>query len=393
MHEVKILSDEEFVEFRKKQRRESFLHELEQMSKPARQTKSSSFSIKDVSPKKEPPKPKEESEEYASLQPLNVSEDWSDFVADLGIYSDENLSPVDAVTDERITGFQLDDEIGEGENKYSNIFKKELAMLSEVLKDVKSHGTTIRNQLNKMANPAKGSGSRSVGITKNYSDLVEAYNSINTTKLQVIKEMAALRAKQVDWQMKDRKESGPEGANVDTIADNFYKSIINGGTKNFVQNGLQRFNQAEFEYDPLFDDQSSDVLGEEMADPSELDSLERGVGFNITQPLQGNRNGYDSGVVGDEFGYIAREKNPVDICVYEVGNGYQFVALDKDGEVVDGVELPSDVNPEILASLHIRPGSDYVYDKYNRKYRVIQMGPIDISDVDEMEYPYDDDDK
>ena len=79
--------------------------------------------------------------------------------------------------------------------------------------------------------------------------------------------------------------------------------------------------------------------------------------------------------------------------MYEVGNGYQFVALDKDGEVVDGVELPSDVNPEILASLHIRPGSDYVYDKYNRKYRVIQMGPIDISDVDEMEYPYDDDDK
>ena len=254
-------------------------------------------------------------------------------------------------------------------------------MLSEVLKDVKAHGTRVNNQLKKMATPAKGAGTRSVGISKGYSDLVDAYNGINTTKLQIIKEMAALRAKQVDWRMKEKRE------------DNFYKSIINGGTKNFVQTGMQRYAALDnFEYDPIFDDQSSSVMMDKgEGDPSELDSLATGVGFNITQPLQGTRNYGNEDVIGDEFGNIAREKNPVDICVYEYGNGqYQFAALDQDGEVVEGVELPSDSNPEILESLHLRPGSDYVYDKYNRKYRVVQMGGVDISDVDDMEYPFDD---
>ena len=394
MYEIKVLSDEEFAEYKKKKRRKSFLQELEQMSKPTRQSKSSSFSIKDIKP--EPKKEEKHEEEFLptpnnGIQPINVADDWDEFVADIGGL-DPNLSVTDAITDGNIIGFQLDTEV-ETDDKYSHVFKKELAMLSEVLKDVKAHGTRVNNQLKKMATPAKGAGTRSVGISKGYSDLVDAYNGINTTKLQIIKEMAALRAKQVDWRMKEKREEGPDTQNVDSSADNFYKSIINGGTKNFVQTGMQRYAALDnFEYDPIFDDQSSSVMMDKgEGDPSELDSLATGVGFNITQPLQGTRNYGNEDVIGDEFGNIAREKNPVDICVYEYGNGqYQFAALDQDGEVVEGVELPSDSNPEILESLHLRPGSDYVYDKYNRKYRVVQMGGVDISDVDDMEYPFDD---
>jgi hypothetical protein len=385
MYEVKILSDEEFAEYRKKQKRKSFLEELEKMSKPT----SGSFSIKNIKPE-----PKKEKEPDAlppminpEMQPLNVSEDWNDFVRDLGEV--DALSPINSVTDERITGFQLDDEMMDGADKYSNVFKKELAMLSEVLKDVKTHGTRVNQQLTKMTQTGKGAGNRSVGITKNYSDLVEAYNAINTSKVQIIKTMADLRAKQVDWRMKDKANAPSESESTDNIADRFFKNIVGGGTKHFIDNSLQGYSHADFEYDPVDDSQTGGLNTEVAGDPAEIDSIAQSMGFNITQPIQGMHQYGNSGVVGDEFGNIANEKRRVDICVYEYGDGnYQFVALDSDGEVVEGVELPSDADPSIYASLHIRPGSDYVYDKYNRKYRIIQMNGVDISDIDEMEYPF-----
>ena len=207
--------------------------------------------------------------------------------------------------------------------------------------------------------------------------------------------MAALRSKQVDWKLKAIKES-PEGAgqDTDTMADMFYRNIINGGTRHVTELGAQQYPvDSSFEYNPIFDDQPSSVMQREELDPSKIDGLAMNMGFNPTQPIQGMRYGNSGMINGDEFGNIANEGKDIDICVYEYGDGqYQFVALDRDGEVVEGIELPSDTNPDVLDTLHIRPGSDYVYDFANRKYRVIQMGPVDTSDIDEMEYPYDDDD-
>ena len=394
--EIKILSDEEFAEYKKEERRKAFLEELEMMSKPAKQPGgSNSFSIKDIKPKKEEKQPEPTITPIEDVKPISVAAgDWGEFVSDLESVPLE-YSPIESITDEQMTGFQLDENLFDNDDKYSRVFKKELAMLSEVLKEVKSHGTTIRNQLNKMAGTGKGAGARSVGITKNYSDLVAAYNGINTTKLQIIKEMAALRSKQVDWKLKAIKEN-PEGAgqDTDTMADMFYRNIINGGTRHVTELGAQQYPvDSSFEYNPIFDDQPSSVMQREELDPSKIDGLAMNMGFNPTQPIQGMRYGNSGMINGDEFGNIANEGKDIDICVYEYGDGqYQFVALDRDGEVVEGIELPSDTNPDVLDTLHIRPGSDYVYDFANRKYRVIQMGPVDTSDIDEMEYPYDDDD-
>ena len=60
MYEINVLTDEEFYNRKKENRRKSFLQELEQMSKP---TKTNSFSVKDV---KKVPIPK--SEEKPSLK-------------------------------------------------------------------------------------------------------------------------------------------------------------------------------------------------------------------------------------------------------------------------------------------------------------------------------------
>jgi hypothetical protein len=375
MAEVIILSDEEFYEMKNRDKRQNFLEELEKMTKPVR---GGSFSVKDVKkePKIEAPK---ESEFIADYHPSEgmvdrENSDWAGFVSDLSGFE---LSPIESVTDERITGFQLDTSITEpDDNKYSNVFKKELAMLSEVLKDVKAHGARVDSTLKKMNVGGKGSSSRTTGIPKGYSDLVEAYNSINTTKIQVIKAMSDLRSKQIDWQFKD-KATHPENAeSVDSIADMYYKRIIGGGTQNFIASSSDLYHKADFEYESISD--------EPMDEATLMKS-----GFNITQPIQGARSTLDTDIDGDAYGYIANEQRNYEIVAYQYGeNKFQLGALDEYGEPIEDMELPSDVDPSITESLKIRPGSNFAYDKYGRSYRVVEMGSVDISDIDDMEYPY-----
>ena len=393
MHEVIILSDEEFYARKQKEKRKSFLAELEQMSKPA---KGNSFSVKNVKPaetKKSEKEDKDSMTSYMANAPGATDESgWGEFVEDLQGFQ---LSPIESITDENISGFQLDSDIVDpDENKYGKVFKKELAMLSEVLKDVKAHGTRVNGELKKMSFGGKGTSSRSTGVPKGYSDLVEAYNSINTSKIQIIKAMSDLKSKQVEWSMKDKAAQGPDAQSTDNIADLYYKRIIGGGTRNFIQNSMNAYQASDFEYDPVTDSQSSDMTEEEHGDPSTIDALAISTGFNITQPIRGSKyyQGNDD-IIGDEYGYIANEQNNYEICVYQYGsNQFQFAALDRDGEPVEGIELPSDTNPDIVESLQLRPGSDFIYDKYGRKYRLIEMGPVDTSDIDDMDYPFDDED-
>lgn len=386
MAEIIVLSDKEFYEMKNKEKRDNFLKDLEKMSKPSKGH--SGFSVKDI--KKEEEKPiKSEIDDgsissYLSSNPITEADEseWGDFVADL---SQLDMSPIETITDETITGFKLDPDVVEpDENKYGKVFKKEIAMLSEVLKDVKAHGSRVDSALKKMNIGGKGSSSRVTGIPKGYSDLVEAYNSINTTKIQVIKAMSDLRSKQIDWQFKDKANSPAESESVDNIADSYYKKIIGGGTQNFINNSMSSYQQTDFEYDSLLDTQ------DDSGDPSTIDSLVMGgAGFNITQPIKGSKSYMDSGVIGDEYGYIANENKNYEIVAYQYGdNRFQLGALDDDGESLEDIELPTDNDPDIVDSLKIRPGSNFVYDKYGRSYRVIEMGNVDISDVDDMDYPY-----
>lgn len=404
MHEIKILTDEEFEQYQKDKQRQSFLKELENMSKPSRKS-SSSFSVKNLTQTQsaETEKPKEGkksilSEAKASMDSVGLGDisenpdEWGEFMADLAQL--DALSPIDSVTSSNMTGFQLDEDVFE-DNRYKHVFKKEIAMISEVLKALRAHGVQVQNALKKMTPGGKGSGSRApAGVSKGYSDLVEAYTGINTTQLQAIKAMTDLKSKQVEWQLKEKANQPTNNESIENVANAYYMKVMGGGTKDFVKNSLSGIQQAEFEYDPMSDDgQASDVLQQEpIGDASDIDAMVVRGGINLTQPIRGISNrGYDP-IDADEAGYIRHEKNPFDICVYAYGDGnYQFVALDQDGEIVEDVELPSDVDPDIVDTLQIRPGSDYVYDNHGRKYRVIEMGPVNQSDIDNMDYPFGDD--
>jgi len=121
--EIKILSDEEFEQYKKDEKRKAFLKELEQMSKPARQPGgSNSFSIKDIKPKEE-----EKQEEVTTIQPMEpikptnvaTNSDWGDFVSDLESSALE-YSPIESITDEQMVGFQLDENLVDDNDKTNN---------------------------------------------------------------------------------------------------------------------------------------------------------------------------------------------------------------------------------------------------------------------------------
>lgn len=393
MAEVIVLSDEEFYEYKTKEKRKDFLKELESMSKSA---PAKTFSVKNV--KKEEPEKKERKKEdsissyvLSDVDDEELKSDWGEFVTDLESYS---ASPIESITDENIVGFQLDPSIVDNDlNKYNDVFKKELAMLSEVLKDVKAHGNRVDGALKKMNIGGKGASSRVTGIPKGYSDLVEAYNSINTTKIQVIKAMSDLRSKQIDWQFKDKANNPSESESVDNIADMYYKKIVSGGANNFIANSMNAYQQqSNFEYDTLFEEDEQGTNPVNGTGQHEIiDSFEmgKGAGFNITQPIVGSRSYQTDDTDGDEFGYITNENSNYDIVAYQYGDGhFQFAAIDEFGEPIEGIELPSDEDPDITSSLKLRPGSNFVYDKYGRSYKVVEMGGVDISDIDDMDYPY-----
>lgn len=385
MHEIIVLSDEEFEQRQKEANRQSFLQQLEQMSKSS----SSDFSVKNVKKSTHQTAVSNDRSlsDYVKDGPVIDDASWDGFVADLT--EPVGMSPIESVTDENISGFQLDADIASDDNKYGNFFKKEIAMLSEVLKDVKSQGSQIKTVLKAMSPGKKGAG-----VTKGFSDLNDTYNSVNSTKMSVIKAITDLKTKQMDWTFKDKAAQGPDTVTTETLADQYYKNIINGGTKNFIQSAMGGYtHSADFEFDPIDNSQPGDYTDDMEGDPSTIDAAAMSTGFNISQPINaGQRQSYNAQGNGDDFGYIAHENQDYDICVYQYGeNHFEFVALDEDGVPIPGIELPSDSDPTILASLKVRPGSNYIYDKYGRKYALIEQNGVDISDIDNMEYPYDSD--
>lgn len=391
MYEITVMTDEEFEHHHRQLRKDAFLHELRQLSRPS--TKGKSFSVKDVA--KAEPAPKSKDSELHIMQNPGIEdqENWDDFVISL---KDRTFSPIDEAIDDSFSDFKIDlRDQSEETDDFSGVFKKETAMMSEVLRDIKSIAKEVGKDITRLTKAKKGSG-----VTKSYSDLVAAYNGLIHNEYQLIKGIADFKTKQTDWTIKarDKKQAATNSQeqDVDSLVNQYYSKVMSGNLRTYNSNAV-----ANYQYDPNFEYTEIEEPAEQpiqtsddIQDTSGIDAIATSTGFNITQPLVGARNqtDYYQQIAGDAHGHIAHEQLNVEICVFKYGETYEFVAIGEDGEPVDGVELPSDINPGIVASLQSRPGSDYVYDEFGRKYRMFDKSNVDISDIDDMEYPFDSDD-
>lgn len=381
-----IMSDEEFQEYHAKKRKEKLLNDMIAATK-------SPFSVKNVKPTKRVVSvgkgelmPIEEPISKESSKPslLNDS-DWS---AILEKASEFTPSPITEITKNEMGEFRLDDiGVREEEASYYKMFKKEQAMLAEILKDVSEQSKSVSNKLKDMISKSSGYG----GVSKTYPDLVNAVNSLNSTRLNIIKEMATIKKNIADMDYRKSKDSGSSevGATNEEIADNFYKQIVNN-RKGFIDSAMANvgigtyngnFSNTPNPMDVQFNDAGNNIRNNVQLD----DEQPARRSFSITSPI-GSYGNNDNDDIDDEtaidpYGYIRNENRNVSVCVQRFSDGrLEFVAIDGEGESVDDYELPSD---ELLLSLQIRPLSRYANDSEGRRYRIIDIDSdgVDISDV------------
>ena len=387
-----VMTDEEFQEYHKDLKKQKLLDDM----MAASATKS--FSSKSVRRPTTNPTALSEPAEHSNITPfqpiqtdegeskLHISDDeWSQLLS--GAFT-ADMSPIKKVTETEMQSLTLDDvdmgELDASHPTYKNMYKKELAMLAEVLKDATSQSEVANAIIKQLTDNGKklrlNGGS---GISKLFPDLLSSANATNQTRRSIIKDMADLKKSAADFELKRLKEEGAnEGENVNSTANAFFGQIV-GDRKRFIESAMasamgptpQYSSQPQSGDEYAYDDNSYDNDNREQSSGGGLNT------FNLTAPLDGYGELYDDEYGdSDPHGYLRNEGRDVSVCIQMYGDGrLEFVALDSDGELVEDYELPDD---ELLESINIRPTSNYAQDMEGRRYRVIRLNePLDISDV------------
>lgn len=373
---IRFMSDEEFEAMKLKENKSSFLDDLISASK---KSNGSRFSVKKMNhTKKEESSDDENDDEYKlsevaeemqlSVKPLDINDkiepidedSWNDMLDQFN-----NLSPIDDITMQDRLRYRRK---AEGD-KYDAMFDKERSMLNDVLSDLQSRSKIVNTSLKNMVK-TKPSGGRG-GVSKVFTELVEASNSLDLAKLNVIKELVNVKKSAIDLRIKEQKNLPQEDENdVDTVADQFFKRLTGAGPKQMQGTMVSKY--ANDGGEPVYDEN-----GELMNQPS----------FNLSQPLSmAGYDGYEDidEIDADAHGYIRNEANGVDVFVYRYDDGsLEFVALDQDGQEVYDYELPSN---DLLYHMTVKPMSPYAYDEYGRQYKIIdKSSAVDLDDLDDPE--------
>lgn len=391
---IDVIPDQEFYDMVDKREKEDFFNKL--MSASENTMRKTGFSVKSM--KKDPPKHTKSKEEPEQKQPKRSSlfrrsnhengvfddDRWVSFLDEL----DQNdKSPIDEVTDHEIHEFgrrainSLGD-VSEQEDdpctRYDKMFKKEIAMYAEILKDVNAQTRSVAAKLKSLSN-----GKGQYGISKYYSDMLEQFNSLTKTKVDTIKGMTDLKAKAEDFKLKYIKTDGTEAPDTDELVNQYYNAIMSGGRAEYMSRSL--LSQSPYPSDRETYDSIIDGSYDQRDDQSPVPK----AGWNITQPIPDQVN-QDTGINGDRYGYICNENRQPEICIQRFEDDtLKFIALDKDGLEVVGCELPGD---DLLESMVIKPMSNFAYDKFGRKYSIIDIttSGVDLSDLDNPNYEYGD---
>lgn len=383
-----MMTDEEFAEYHESQKKEALLNELLRAS-------NKSFSVKNLKRDEsdENTKPTVKGNGSLSEPPdpfqsegLVISDDEWNAILERG--SNFQPSPIDDITRSELGTFHLEDSFVEDPSSFDRMFKKEQSMLAELMKDVTEQARAANNKLKDMAKKSSGYG----GVSKTYPDLLSAANSLNTTRLNIVKQMADLKKTIADLNFKKAKELGPDDANKDNeIADGFFNKIL-GNRKEFIDAAMSGLHQQDsmmpYPYPAPSANTNNEIQSLPTTDDARLvnesnDSIGNRPTRSITSPLMGYQGDYydEEQPGGDPYGYIRNEDRDVSICVQRFQDGrVEFVAVDKDGDWVDDYELPAD---DLLLSLEFRVGSQFATDEEGRRYRIIDVDPngVDISDI------------
>jgi hypothetical protein len=231
---------------------------------------------------------------------------------------------------------------GKKKDSYSKEFEKELKSLYELLNETKEFNTTLDNSYKGLYK------NRSVGSSKFSVDLASVINSTRQTRLNIIKEIGGIRKTIADLNMKkENKDPSSDSLSHDKLASSFFNNILNEGRGAFIESTTGNFDEAEIKYTDddtsLFDDNTYNMLKERVLNES-------------------NRSD-----AADK--YIEYENRNVEVYVkkYEDTGEWEFVAIDKDGIIIDDYPTPSKA---MVGKMKFSDDGTYCTDSKGFVYRV-----------------------
>lgn len=241
----------------------------------------------------------------------------------------------------------------EEENPYKKEFAEEFSLYYELLED----SNKLCKKLDKKYDAMEKSKTK--GVSKYTTELINAMLSANTNKLQTIKEITTLKKTICELNIKHEKNNPQQqgDGSLESAANQYFSQIMSVGRNNFINALSNDDNSIESEYG-----------NDDIDYANALSEAHNSIQDRISERLQ--QEGVSRSEEADK--YIMYENlNAKLIVKYNVlNNDWKIVAVDEyDQEILD---YPVPTRQE-LGKVKFSADNRYMTDKYSRTYQVIEI--------------------
>lgn len=247
------------------------------------------------------------------------------------------------------------DKYKEDENEYKKEFAEELAMLYDLLDEA--------NKFNKKLNKKYDSidGNKAKGTSKYLNDLIESMLSSTTTRLQIIKEINSLKKNIQELKIKSDSKYGKTGndGTLEEDANSFFQNIMGVGRNNFVSalNGDPDIHFSNPDY-------SND---DDIEYANSLPDAHEALHEMINERLE--NEGTARSIEAEKYIIYENMKPELIVTFSVVNNTWEMVAVDKDGQIIQGFPVPSKKD---LGKMKFSQDKKFATDAYGRSYKVVE---------------------
>lgn len=302
--------------------------------------------------KKKKKKSKSLSEEFEVTmltETIVIDDETSVEVEDSGLMDADDF--IDQLEDDDLETIIYDQKKSYKKNKKSDGYIKQFAEEITLLYGLLEESNDFNQDLEKIY---KNVLKNSRGFNKSTTDMINAIISVKNTKLSIIKEINSVKKNIADLSLKESRLNGNNDDsqnNVNAIAASYFNNIVKHGRNNFIEDvTTNRTNEIDQYIENIRVDEDTDSLNDEL--------------------LLGLEN--ESFRSEESNAYIKNETRDVTIKVqHEVSNGtWEFVAVDKDGYILDDYPLPS---KDFVSPVKFSNDGMFLTDKFQRMYKVIEI--------------------
>lgn len=310
---------------------------------------------------------------------IDIDVDLNDVIDEL---FDEDGNPIaDPIIDEQRKGYK---KRKNDKNPYKKEFAEEMTLLYDVYSDVSGLAKELEKSVKSTQN------SRVRGTSKNFNETISNLISARSTQLQILKEMTSVKKTIADLRLKEEAKKGnnDDNKNQSLLASNYLQQVLNAGRNNFVQQirGTTRpgflvdsYLPSDSDSDDGYGDDDSPVRAGTLEEfsgvvPGYTDDEEVEMNEYLLHRLEEEGNPFRSDD-GDKL--IQYEKRGVEVCIKrDLSTGeYEFIAVDRDNQIVHDYPLPSSTGK-------IKFNGHNATDRYGVIYKVIEYDSAAFSDDD-----------